>query len=83
MFDGEIGGGDDLGGMDERVEGEFRGALTHLRREMGDDAFGTLAMEFLLQNEEYLRINCPPEHLALRRLDEYHAERPRAHRGFE
>jgi hypothetical protein len=66
--------------MDERSEGEFRGAMTMLADKVGPDAYNDMVLKIGLAQEDYLRKNAKPDNPMLVMLDAHHA---RQERGFD
>ena len=62
-------------GVDERTEGEVRGAFAEMARLVGPQAFMEIGMKFLLANEVEIRANSKPGDAALERLNQYYRER--------
>lgn len=63
--------------IDERTEGELRGALAKLADAMGPDAFQEAVDELILNAEGFIRSHCKPGTPALLRLEEVLARRER------
>ncbi len=61
--------------MDERTEGEFRGAMHKLAKDLGPDNFCAMGMQVLLSLETQIRASSKPGDPALEQLNRYYAER--------
>lgn len=68
--------------MDERTEGELRGAIHALANGIGREAFIHEMGKWLVQWEPTLRATQPADHPALVALDRYRATTTEEERGF-